>query len=408
MANPFPAPRRKPTKIERNYDIDFDKIDREMDLIKYKIFSQTNAAFLGSILCSLNFAWTSDQKTACTDGLILWWNPYFWATLDEESRIFILLHELWHVAFLHMLRRGDRDPELWNYACDYAINAQLYADGYKCPKSTPLFDSQFNGMNAEAIYDIINSPTFSMGGVTIWGVDGDYRDLLEPGDVGSDGSITTTHAGLPVVGSVVQAAHAAELAGEPLPQSERDQIETILKRFLQPKLPWNVLLMQFFTDLDESDYTWARPNRRYQDIYLPSIDEGENRFEHLMYFLDVSGSVSDGQVLRFNSEVKHIKETFNPRMLTLVLFDDIIQKVYEFTEDDPFEEVIIVGRGGTSLVPVRQMIIDKAPTAAIVFSDLQCPAMEPLPAVPHVPIIWVAIANKGAKVNMGKLIHITD
>ena len=396
---------RKPTKITRNFDLDFDQLDRELDLIKYKIFSQTNAAFLGSILCSLNFAWTSDHKTACTDGLVLWWNPYFWMRLDEESRIFVLLHELWHVAFLHMLRQGDRDYKLWNYACDYAINAQLYADGYRCPKSTPLYDPQFNGMPAEEIYDIISSPTFSVDGLVIWGEN--EADLFYPTDGGGTGDGVGS-TGMPVIGSVVQASHAADLAGEPLPPSERDQIETILKRFLQPKLPWNILLYNFFTDLDESEYSWARPNRRYQDVYLPSILEGENRFEHLMYFLDVSGSVSDGQVLRFNSEVKFIKESFNPRLLTLVLFDDHIQKEYVFTEDDPFDEVVIVGRGGTSLVPVRHMIVEKQPTAAIIFSDLCCPAMEPLPAGTNVPIIWVAIGNKGAKVNMGKLIHITD
>ena len=30
-----------------------------------------------------------------------------------------------HIALMHPLRIGSRDPERWNIACDYAINAEL-------------------------------------------------------------------------------------------------------------------------------------------------------------------------------------------------------------------------------------------------------------------------------------------
>ena len=93
----------------------------------------------------------------------------------------------------------------------------------------------------------------------------------------------------------------------------------------------------------------------------------------------------------------------------LVLFDDCIQRVYEYHEEDPFEEVIIVGRGGTNLAPVRDYMIEHMPTAAIIFSDLCCSKMQPLPEGVNIPTIWVGVnARPNSEVNFGKLIHIRE
>jgi len=78
--------------------------------------------------------------------------------------------------------------------------------------------------------------------------------------------------------------------------------------------------------------------------------------------------------------------------------------VYEITEEDPFDEVEIVGRGGTSLVCVRNHIEEIKPTAAIIFSDLLVEEMEPL-TIP-IPVLWVAVGNPSATVPFGEIIHI--
>src|SRR5690606_36181796 len=103
-------------------------------------------------------------------------------------------------------------------------------------------------------------------------------------------------------------------------------------------------------------------DRRYFDVYLPGEVEDEGRLEHLIYYLDVSGSVTDAQAMRFNSEVKYIKDTFNPKKLTLAQFDTRITWERTFLEDDPFDEIVIIGRGGTHLEPVRQHMIKHRPT----------------------------------------------
>lgn len=393
-------------------ELNYQLLDKEMDKVKTKVFLGTNAAFLGPLMCSVNFLWTEDIKTAQTNGISLYWNPHWFLKLPFDTRITVLLHELWHIALLHMIRRGTRDPKIWNYACDIAINNMLKAQGYSFAGTRPWLDSKYGEDNAELIYDALyQMPDLSVLGDFVWGhedynpatgeMEGDEEDILEPDE--EDG--ISEHD---IINKVVGASSAAKLSGhgeDGLPS----EVETMLKRFLQPKLPWDVMLAQFFMALTGQDYSWARPNRRYRDMYLPSLHEDESGLEHLIYYLDVSGSVSDGEVVRFNSEVKYIKETFNPHRLTLVLFDDTIQREYDFYEEDEFDEVVIVGRGGTNLAPVREHMLEHRPTAAVIFSDLCCAPMEPLPAGIDIPTIWIGVnARPDSEVYFGKLTHIRE
>jgi predicted metal-dependent peptidase len=389
-------------------ELDYQVLDKEMDRVKTKVFLGSNAAFLGPLMCSVNFLWTEDIRTAQTNGISLYWNPHWFLKLPFDTRITVLLHELWHIALLHMIRRGSRDPEIWNYACDININNMLKAQGYSFAGTSPWIDASYGEQPTEEIYDSLYSmPDLSVLGNYVWGSEGwdeegDKGDIIEPEEGEGDVAEHT------IINKVVQASTAAKMSGAG-DDGVPSEIETMLKRFLQPKLPWELLLRQFFQALTGQDYSWSRPNRRYRDMYLPSLMEDESGLEHLIYYLDVSGSVSDGEVVRFNSEVKFIKETFNPHRLTLVLFDDQIQREYDFYEDDPFEEIVIVGRGGTDLGPVREHMLKHRPTAAVVFSDMCCAPMQPLPPGIDIPTIWVGVnAGNETQVHFGKLVHIKE
>jgi predicted metal-dependent peptidase len=389
--------------INPDYELDYQKLERELDRVKTKVFLGKNASFFGPLMCTMNFMWSPDVGTACTNGITLQWNPYHFLEIPPEARLTVLVHELWHPALLHMLRRGERNPRIWNFACDIAINNMLDLEGYSFkgsfpaalgfpPDAKPWLDHSFGTKNAEEIYDeLIQKAEQELEEMT----EGFEEDLVEMLEGEGNPNI--------IINNVVAAVHQAKMSGA---GSLPGEVETTLKRFLAPKLPWEQLLYMFFNELQTQDYTWSRPNRRHQDIYLPSLRDEPDGLEHLVYFLDVSGSVSDAEVIRFNSEVKYIKDAFTPRKLTLVQFDTRITSVKDFLDDEPFEELVVIGRGGTSLVPVRQWIIDNQPTAAVIFSDLQVEPMDPLPI--NIPIIWVAVNNHDAQVNMGKLIHIRE
>jgi hypothetical protein len=63
-----------------------------------------------------------------------------------------------------MSRRGSRDPLLWNYACDYAINpilnVEIVGGAFEWPTNLDgsrmgLYEEKYEGMKAEDIYDLL-------------------------------------------------------------------------------------------------------------------------------------------------------------------------------------------------------------------------------------------------------------
>ena len=689
-------------------ELDQAALQRALDITKSTVFLKSNAAFLGSLMCSLEFIWDETIETAQTDGVHLWWNPHWFLSLPPRTRETVLVHELWHPGKLHELRRGSRDPKIWNYACVSGETQVAMADGtqkairdidtgdrilnvrngtsvvavkinsgYKdilelhlesgrilkctaehrilthegfaradtlttgvtcfvdsrhgavserqlenqdhagdrrstgdnlssgrvqgihagidshsqahhgytsatgdersgmglpgwidrrggnhhhraendqgqavspaqaarhqhlstdaglvgstgvsistkgeqqehlvfhhghstnplatCPRETAalvgyqaalsnasaaldgaeestalqVYTDARNGIHsqsnlhleydrirevrqcaAEEVFDLVTSDHhFIAEGVVVHNCDIRINNDLEkegysfeavewcwkdqsvdvngrlseeeiyellmqqqppPPPAGSwgnpdnsDGDSKGDMVPAPAedlhgtINNVVKAMQQAKLAGAA--GSIPGELEQIIDKFLTPIVPWEQHLHEFFTELCDEDFSWARPNRRHlhDDLYLPSMIKDEGKLEHLAYYLDVSGSISDQDVLRFNSEVKYIKEKFNPLKLTLVLFDTRITAQYVFEENDRFEKIVVVGRGGTSLVPVREHIEQHRPTAAVIFSDLDCPAMKPLDH--HIPVIWIAVNAAGKTVPFGKLIHI--
>ena len=203
-----------------------------------------------------------------------------------------------------------------------------------------------------------------------------------------------------VIGKVVQAVQAAQMSDQA--GSIPGEILLEIDKFLNPKLPWRVLLRRFFTEQSREDYSWKRPNRRYDDVYLPSMNS-EDGLTKINYYLDTSGSVSDADILRFNSEVRHIKEEFQPEELNLITFDTSIRDEYHFAKDDPFEKIVVTGRGGTDLDPVAEHILKHKPNVAVIFSDLW---VDPMPSVGSIPVLWVVIGNPNAIVPFGQMVHI--
>lgn len=370
------------------------ELNQRMDKAKTQIFLGSNSGFFGSLLCSLNFIWSRELPTAATDGLSIWWNPDWFMTLPIKTVATIIRHELDHVARLHMLRKGDRDMRVWNYACDYRINNDLENDGYRFDGTQPLIDHKFDKkgelMAEEDIYRLlIQKGTPNQGS---WSNDDDV-DIVP--------IATTPEVANKIIGNVVSASQTAKACGEQLP----GDVKKIVDQFLNPIIDWRITLRQFFTDQMDRDFSYRRPNRRYGDDYLPSlVDEDEGRLECLLYFQDVSGSITSQDSLRFNSELKYVWEDLRPKKIIVAQFDTIIQKVDVFENEDRFDWIETVGGGGTSLEPVLEMILKEKPTAAVVFSDLFCVPMDCSSV--HCPLIWVTIGNRSAQVEKGTVIHI--
>ncbi len=101
---------------------DIAALKRKM-LVKYPFF--------GSVVASVSYKENEEIPTAGTDGETIYYNPKYLESLSVEEQTFIFAHEVCHIAFNHILRSEDKDPELWNIATDGVINQFLKRDGLK-------------------------------------------------------------------------------------------------------------------------------------------------------------------------------------------------------------------------------------------------------------------------------------
>ena len=111
--------------------------------------------FYASVLYKMPMVIKNDIDTMATDGTSIFYNEAFTDNLTEPELDFVKCHEAMHRVLLHHLRHGKRDNELWNIACDYAINFSLMQSGLRSMPEGGLLDNRFANMKAEKIYDIL-------------------------------------------------------------------------------------------------------------------------------------------------------------------------------------------------------------------------------------------------------------
>lgn len=110
--------------------------------------------FLGNRALRANIEIDDNTKTAATNGKRIRFGTKFANAVTDGDLTFVLLHELLHIALCHHVRRGARNPELWNVACDFVINLILVEAGLKIPTGA-LFNWKWKGKSEEQIYSAL-------------------------------------------------------------------------------------------------------------------------------------------------------------------------------------------------------------------------------------------------------------
>ena len=70
---------------------------------------------------------TNTVPTAATNGRDLLFNADFVHSLNAQELDGIVVHELLHLALLHVPRRGVRDHMVWNIAADIHVNGIVHS-----------------------------------------------------------------------------------------------------------------------------------------------------------------------------------------------------------------------------------------------------------------------------------------
>lgn len=327
-----------------------ETLDKALQQAKIHLMSKADTAFFTTVCFSLKMKWDENLPTAATNGREILFNPTFFMGLNTEERIFLLLHESMHVAYLHMDRRQTRDKRKWNIAADHVINLMLIARGFQMPKGC-LADRQYLGMSTEEVYNLLPE------GASEGGMGG---DVLDP-------SGEPTELQREVEDILVRAQLHSQMENDKSGTIPGD-IQIFLDNLLKPKLPWQRILSRHIREITKSDYTFKRPNRRYfpQHI-LPSLYS--EKLLDLAIAVDSSGSVSDEEFKQFISEIHSVLRMMKPEKITLIQFDAAIRDIAKIKNLHDMSKVVFTGRGGTLIHPVINWAIENKPQVLLVFSD---------------------------------------
>lgn len=355
---------------------------------KIRLMSKEDSAFFTTVCFSMQHKWDDRIPTAATNGLEIRYNPDFFMGLTPEERVFLLLHETMHVAFLHMDRLHERDIRRWNIAADHVINLMLIERGFQMPEGG-LADPQYKGMSTEEVYDLLSEQE-------VEAMDLDLLDLEEfPGD-----SPEATQQEIQEI--LVRAAIQSQMAGDK-PGTIPGDIQIYLNGLLKPKLPWNRILQNYLHSFNKGDYTFRKPNRRYlPDYYIPSLYS--ESLDHVAVAVDTSGSVTDDQFHQFVSEIASIFKMMSPDRLTIIQFDYRIKKVDEVKSLHELRKVKFTGRGGTCVTDLMDWSRQHKPKVLIIFTDGYFD-VHPEDYVNQCPLIWIIHDHVDFTIPAGKVIH---
>ena len=269
------------------------------------------------------------------------------APLSAEEWLFVVTHEVLHVALGHRARRRGRDPFVWNLACDFVINGWLIEMGVgTMPSIGGLHDEALAGQSAEALYDqLIGDLRRSC---RLRGLRGDEGDLLDHDDQGPPCDWDDARLRRCLAAGLACPGRGLEPAG---------LIEEIRSLFTPP-VPWEVELAQWADQHVpwplEPRRSYARASRRQgstPDIVRPGrlVPEAWRQACTFGVVLDTSGSMDRGLLGRALGAVASYAEARGVPAVRVVCCDAAPHDLGPLSPAELRGTVPIRGRGGTVL-----------------------------------------------------------
>jgi len=366
-------------------DPKLDAIVKEK-LITARVGLLLRASFFGNLATRLKLV-NADEwcPTAATDGRNFYYNSRFVNDLKPKEVEFLFGHEVLHCVYDHMGRRGDRDPQLWNIADDYCVNADLkkHRVGEFITTVPCLYDSKYEGMSAEEVYDILyeNAEKIDINDLIEKLLD-DHMDGDEEGEgSGGEGDQQGNGKGRPKLSkeekdkirdeikeAVLAAAAASDGAGN-LPAG----VKRLIQDMTAPKMNWRELLRMQLESTIKSDFTWMRASRRgwHMDAVMPGMKNDE--MIDLAISIDASGSMGERMLKDILSEVQGIMDSFPAYRLHVLSFDTQVYNPQQYDSEnlDSLVDYEVHGGGGTDFDCVFEYFKenDIQPKRHVMFTD---------------------------------------
>ncbi|MCD6390535.1 MAG: hypothetical protein J7L92_00855 [Dehalococcoidia bacterium] len=335
--------------------------------------------------------------TMGTDGRYLYYCPDFVKDLSMEHLLGCICHEIAHVAFGDLWRRGGRDQLRWNVGADCVRNTLLLDEGFRLPSGLLMVDAapdqrdEVRKLSVEEMYERVEVTEVPIAGLAEAGEGGGYEVETRGGK--TRGKQLDDHDVWDKAGDGDKSEFDKSKARKELEQRWREYVsrarqivksqgkgmgslDEMVDELLEARLDWRQFLRNFLLSTIISDYQICPPSKRHlwRGVYLPSVKREEE--VEVIFAADTSGSMGTEELRDAISEVVGITTQFAGYRIWYVEVDWNIQRITELT---PYtynlDEIKKVrGRGGTRF-PVQRIVSEVQnehngnPSAVIYFTD---------------------------------------
>lgn len=367
------------------------RVERLAKLLRIKL--RQNLPYYGFIITKLSdIIFTTQIRTAATDGLNILVNPSFMINKSDKAINFILMHELLHVVFMHRTRfeknKLNYNAQLWNIAGDYVINYEL------CSQENILkaagIDIEFPGdgllmrNDDGSLKDISNYTTEQ--------IYAEITDLNIENKNSSMGSDVTEE--LPILADNVrntpqEIERVVKNTLRELAQKNYDIKSESFSRLINnsvktTKIRWDIYLRKFLSSQITDENSYDTPNRKYlpYDLIMPGPGAREELLDDVFIFVDTSGSINDEELQKALNNAYTISHDYRAS-ISLAFWDTKVSQVIQDIQPDEIKkrlENLEFTTGGTDINCVLDYIKEKKLDSAafVVFTDgeFTIPAIE--------------------------------
>ena len=361
------------------------KLDREVRemLITARVGLLLKASFFGNLATRLKLV-NADEwcGTAATDGRHFYYNSRFIKMLKPKEIEFLFGHEVLHCVYDHFGRRGDRDPQIWNIANDFCVNADLvkHRVGEKITTVPCLYDQKYDGMSSEEVYDDLmkNAKKINLSDLIDKLID---EHLDGAGDGEGEGDKDGEGKGRPKLSDAEKQAIRDEIKEAMLAAAATVDgagnipagVKRLIQELTEPKMNWRELLRMQLESTIKSDYTWMRASRKgwHMDAVMPG--RNVDPMIDIAVALDASGSISETMLKDFLSEIQGIMDSFPAYKIHVVTFDTEAYNPAQYDSDnlDSICDYEVKGGGGTDFDCVYNYLKENEiePKRLVMFTD---------------------------------------
>lgn len=318
---------------------------------------------------------TDEVNQAYTELRTRKFNDEWMSQFTPSQQAGALAKVIFHEILEHQSRRGNRDPELWNMACDIKANNLLLESKFELPPGvTANYNGErFVGKSEEFIYDYLEEEK------------NNGKDPVPDGYEPSFGEGEPNPDDVAMARGQLKSALEIHGMGN-LPQELQEAINALLN----PKEQWYDWLRKYFTNKQFSGHDWTQFDRREyvrSGVIAPPFQS--DSLGNVVISIDQSGSISQELLDYFAGHVNSILMDCKPTKVYVQYFDTVVHATEEFTPQDLPITLRRVCGGGTAFDDCCKKAEDHDAVVHLVLTDMYGSFGDGS----SVPTVWATISD---------------